>query len=148
MQATTWPTQLGAVLANGLGIAAILLVLGVLTNTTTNLPWIGSDRGALIALVVVGFAMCPFGILAAEATLGWLHPVTILGIALGTVIFVLVGAVLTGQAGLLVWLGASFPHGLATWSPDRVAFVLVAILMAAKWLVAVLLLRAPAAPGA
>jgi hypothetical protein len=150
MQANTWPTgEGGAVLASVLGIGAAVLVLGVLVGATAHLPLIGSDRGALIALVVVGMTMCALGgIGRAQATVGWAHPVTILGAALGTAVIVLVGAVLVGRGAPLVAVAAALPGGpVLADSPERAALVLIAALMAVKWLLATLLLRAPAALG-
>jgi hypothetical protein len=63
------------------------MLVGVPAGTTTSRPLIGSDRGALVALVAVEVTMSALrGIGVAPTPLGWTHPVTIMRIALGTLI--------------------------------------------------------------
>src|SRR6266542_4471030 len=145
MQSTTWPRAIGPAFASILGLAALALVVGVLTSATQSLPLIGSDRGAFLVLVVVGMTMCALGgIGVAPTRLGWSHPVTIVGIALGTLIGLIVVLALIGQGAFLVPLATALPGASAVaTSPERAALLLVTALIVLKWLIATVLLRAP-----
>jgi hypothetical protein len=100
MQANAMLLNLSAIVANMLGVLAALLVLAVLTGFRA--PLIANDRAAFFALAIVGFTMCAVGgIGATQATLGWTHPITLVGIVLGIVATLLIAAVLTGQTAVL-----------------------------------------------
>jgi hypothetical protein len=78
-----------------LGLLAAGLVGGVLSGTP--LPLIADDRAALIALTLVGLALCgagPLGHIAARGA--WLSPAALAGVALGVVALAVVGAALAG----------------------------------------------------
>lgn len=78
-----------------LGVLALVIVFAALTGR--RLPLVSSDRAALIALVVVGMAMCARGIGRVAAAGLWAHPVAIVGYLLGAVILALAVAVLVGK---------------------------------------------------
>ena len=73
--------------ANGL----ITLILGLLAAgliymilTGRDVPIVGNGAGALLALGIIGMAMCTLsGIGSVQSTLGWTHPLTITGSILG-----------------------------------------------------------------
>ncbi|MBI5671152.1 MAG: hypothetical protein HZC41_24410 [Chloroflexi bacterium] len=101
-----------------LGILAAILIFFVLTNRP--LPLITSDRAALIALVVIGFAMCAIGGSGrAISTFGMTSPVTIIGSALGLLVLLVAGARLAGV-------------NLPVIVDDRAAFVAVAVIGVVK----------------
>jgi hypothetical protein len=78
-----------------LGIVAALLVFAVLTNRP--IPFISTDRGAMILLVIVGMSMCAMGgIGPTVANYGWTSPLAIVGIVLGILMLLIPGAVLVG----------------------------------------------------
>jgi hypothetical protein len=77
------------------GLLAALLVFTVLTGR--KLPLIGSDRAALVLLVVLGMAMCMNGIGRVAAAGAWRHPLAILGSLLGALILVV------GVTGFFGW---------------------------------------------
>jgi energy-converting hydrogenase Eha subunit A len=104
-----------------LGVVAALLILAVLTNATTQLPVISSDRGALVALVVVGLAMCATGgIGKAISRHGWKHVVTLLGGVLGALI-------------LAIFVAALF--GVPVVANDRAAFEAITLIGVVKVLI-------------
>jgi hypothetical protein len=85
-----------------LGLLAIVLIGAALTETP--LPFIASDRAALITLAIIGFAMCSSGPLGQIAKTGaWLSWAGVLGILLGVVALGIVGAVLTGTSLPLIY---------------------------------------------
>jgi len=69
----------------------ITLVLGLLATglvfmdlTGRDVPLVGNGAGALLALGIIGIAMCTLGgIGTVQGTLGWTHPLTIIGSVLG-----------------------------------------------------------------
>jgi hypothetical protein len=77
-----------------LGILAVIIVYTVLTGRT--LPLITGERSGMIALVIIGMAMCARGIGLVAANNDWIHPIAILGYLLGALILVIAGAILFG----------------------------------------------------
>jgi hypothetical protein len=105
-----------------LALVAALFVFAVATNR--DVPLVFSSRGALIALVALGFIMCMAGGLSPKVTRGgfsWTSPFVILGILLG------ISAVYVTYAGLT---GRNLPFVTG----QRGAFILLASIIAAKWL--------------
>jgi hypothetical protein len=117
------PAHTGSpLIANLLGVGIAALVLAALSNTS--IPLLGSDRAVFIALLILGMVMCTLGgVGRAPAMYGWASPVTLCGIAVGTLILVLTAAALTGQVA------------------DRLAIEVLAGLMAIKWTVGLVFLR-------
>ena len=77
-----------------LGMAAAVIVYSGLSGKT--LPLISGPHGTIIALLVVGLAMCAFGILQVSASGRWASPLAILGYLLGAVTLVVIISPLTG----------------------------------------------------
>ena len=77
-----------------LGAAAAVIVYAALTGK--QLPLIGSPKAALIALLIVGMAMCTSGIGQVSASGKWTSPLAIVGDLLGAGILVVVASVFTG----------------------------------------------------
>jgi hypothetical protein len=86
--------------ANGL----ITLVLGLLAAGLVfmllagrDVPIVGNGAGALLALGLIGIALCSLGgIGTVQGTLGWTHPLTILGSILGVAALLVVVLPLLG----------------------------------------------------
>jgi hypothetical protein len=100
-----------------LGVLAALLVLATLTGR--RIPFVSSDRAALIVLVVLGMAMCARGIGRVAAVGEWAHPLSILGYLVGALILVIAVASLAGKPLPLI-------------SSIQQAILAVALLSAAK----------------
>jgi Na+/alanine symporter len=96
---------------------AALLVLATLTGR--KVPFVSSDRAALIVLVVLGMAMCARGIGRVAAVGEWAHPLSILGYLVGALILVIAVASLAGKPLPLI-------------SSIQQAILAVALLSAAK----------------
>jgi hypothetical protein len=136
MQAMTTKAPGVPVFAHVLEILTAFLVLAVLTNT--HLPLIGSDRAAFYALALIGIAVCGLGGIAPTAARrGWVHPIGLVGIALGVVALALIVAVLIGQTAFLNLLGTALYGDAAPVLGDRVAFIALASVMVVKWAVSV-----------
>ncbi len=96
-----------------LGIVAILLAVVVATGSNLTLPIISTYRAALIAMTVVGVAMCAVGGIGPYVSkYGWSNPMTILGTIIGVLTILVVGAIL---------LGVQLP----IITDDRAAFIFV-----------------------
>jgi len=78
-----------------LGLLAAGLVFMVLTGR--DVPIVGNEAGALLALGLIGIAMCTLGgIGTTQSTLGWTHPLTIIGSILGVAALLVVALPLFG----------------------------------------------------
>ncbi len=80
------PLALGLVIA---GIAYAVL-------SGKQLPLISTPRAALIAMLIIGMAMCAPGIFQVSVSGRWASPLAILGYLLGAVILVVIIAALAG----------------------------------------------------
>ena len=101
-----------------LGVLAAGLVFLILTGR--DVPIVGNGAGALLTLGIIGIAMCTLsGISSVQSTLGWTHPLTIIGSILGVAALLVV---------VLPLLGVHFPL-----VPDtRSAVLALAIIMLIK----------------
>lgn len=77
-----------------LGLVVVGIVFAALTGKT--LPLIGSPRASLIALLIVGMAMCVSGIGQVGASGRWASPLAIVGYLLGTTILIIIVSALFG----------------------------------------------------
>lgn len=103
-----------------LGIIAAIITYAGLTGK--ELPMISGAHGTLIALLVVGMAMCAFGILQVTARGRWVSPLAITGYILGIAILVVMVSTFSGWKLPLI-------HS------ETQAVVTVAVLMAVKYLI-------------
>lgn len=79
-----------------LGILAALLAFAVLTGR--KVPFLASERAALLALVVIGMFICSqAGVGQVAARGAWWHPLSIAGYLLGAAIIVIGIAALFGR---------------------------------------------------
>jgi hypothetical protein len=120
MYLATWlnPANL---IANALGVGAVLYTLAVLAGT--RLPLITSGRAAFFGLAAIGFAMCTAGMAKVTSGLGWTHPISLVGMVLGVGALALVGVV-------------TFGIRLPFIASDRAALILLAALIVVKWVLA------------
>ena len=136
MQANPVPYTAGSVASTALGVLAAFLVFAVATGRT--LPLVAGPRGAFWVLAVIGLAMCGLGGIGRTATtLGWTHPLTLFGIALGVLALALAAAVAAGRTSFLLplagWTGSG--TAAAPFAAERAAVVALGALMLVKWTV-------------
>jgi hypothetical protein len=82
MTTNTVTSSTNGIITLVLGLLAAGLVFLILTGR--DVPIVGNGAGALVALGIIGIAMCTLGgIGTAQSTLGWTHPLTIIGSILG-----------------------------------------------------------------
>jgi hypothetical protein len=82
MTTNTMTSSSSGIISLVLGMLAAGLVFMVLTGR--DVPIVGNGAGALVVLGLLGIAMCTMsGIGSVQGTLGWTHPLTIIGSILG-----------------------------------------------------------------
>ena len=122
-------------------LVVLALAIAVLAAAGRDLPWIGSGRGVLIAVAVVGMAGCAIGGISQAPAIGWTHPVILVGIVLGVVALAVIAAGLFGWDGVLQPIAGLVPGPSADGASQtiRTAVIALAGIIAIKWLVAVAL---------
>jgi hypothetical protein len=76
----------------GLGLVVLALAVAYGAMTGADLPIVGSGRGALFAVAVIGMAGCSVGGLSQAPVLGWSHPYILVGSVLGVVALVVIAS--------------------------------------------------------
>jgi hypothetical protein len=89
------PFDASFVVGAALVVLAVAVAVGALVDP--DLPLVGSGRGALLAVAVLGMAGCSVGGLSRASDLGWSHPFIVVGSVLGVVALVII------VSGLLEW---------------------------------------------
>ncbi len=100
-----------------LGILAALLIFAVLTGR--KVPLLSTDRAALVALVVIGMAICMPGIGRVASRGEWAHPLAIISYVLGGII-------------ILIGLAAVFGKQIPPLTSYHQSFTAVVVIAAAK----------------
>jgi len=88
MKGNTMNTFSNLLMPLSLGVVVGVIVFAALTGKM--LPLIGSPRASLIALLIVGMAMCIGGIGQVGASGRWASPLAILGYLLGATILIII----------------------------------------------------------
>lgn len=130
------PIELSFILGTvGVGVT---LWLAFMALTTDAVPIVGSPRGALIAIAVIGMASCAVAGIGQAPTIGWTHPISLFGIVVGVVALVVAGAGLFGWDAVVSPVSGIVPIGtnLAV-TTERLAIGLLAALIAIKWVVGI-----------
>jgi hypothetical protein len=108
--------------ANLIGIVIAALVVAALTNTSV--PLLGSERAIFVAVVLLGISMCAVGgVGRAPMKYGWMHPVTLFGIAIGAIMLLLAAGVMLGQVA------------------EQIGLIVFTALFAIKWVVGLAFVR-------
>jgi hypothetical protein len=117
---------------------AVTIWLAWLALTAESVPIVGTARGALIAIAVVGMAACAVAGIGQAPIIGWTHPITIFGIVVGVVALVIAAAGLFGWEALLRPAAGVVPIGSAVAATtERLAIGLLAGLIVVKWIVGI-----------
>lgn len=117
--------------------ASLLVAVAALSSST--IPIVGTGRGALVAMAILGIAACTVGGVGQAPSLGWTSPVTIFGAVTGVLAALVIVAGLAGWAPILEPVAGLMPGTGpgATIDTVRVAIFALAGLVGVKWLVAV-----------
>jgi hypothetical protein len=114
------------------------LAVAFLALTQDDLPLVGTGVGALLAVALIGMAGCAVGGISQVPTLGWAAPTIVLGIVLGVVALAIVGAGVFGWNALLEPIGRFVPGQATAAIPTvKTAIFALAVLIAAKWVIAI-----------
>jgi hypothetical protein len=123
-----------------LGTAGVIVCVALawLALTSDSVPVVGSPRGALIAIVVVGMASCAIGGIGQAPIIGWTHPLSIFGIVFGVVALVVASAGIFGWDGLLQPVSGIIPTASSVAATtERLAIGLLTSLIVVKWIVGI-----------
>jgi hypothetical protein len=128
-----WP----AFVIGTIGVAvSVWLAWAALTNESV--PIVGSARGALIAIAIIGMAACAVSGIGQAPTIGWTHPISIFGIVFGVLALAIAGAGLFGWDALVRPAAGVIPVGTAiAATTERLAIGLLAALIVVKWIVGI-----------
>ncbi len=120
-------------------LVALAVAIALMAAAGRELPWVGVGRGALIAVAIVGMAGCAIGGIGQAPSIGWTHPVTIIGILLGIVALAVIGAGLFGWSTVLQPVSGLVPGSTPAGLDEtlRVALIALAGVIVIKWMVAV-----------
>jgi hypothetical protein len=122
------------------GAGFVLGSLGLAWAALSNpaLPIIGSGRGALLAVGLIGLAGCSVGGLPHTPVVDWGHPVVILGSALGIAALAIIVAGLLGWEAVLRPVAQVLPGTMArSASTEQLAIMALAGVIALKWLIGI-----------
>ena len=119
-------------------LVALAVAIALMAAAGRELPWVGVGRGALIAVALVGMAGCAIGGIGQAPSIGWTHPVTIIGILLGIVALAVIGAGLFGWSTVLQPVSGLVPGSTPAGLDEtlRVALIALAGVIVIKWVVA------------
>jgi len=118
----------------GFVLGSLGLAWGALSNPA--LPVIGSGRGALLAVGLIGLAGCTVGGLPHTPVVDWGHPMIMLGTALGIAALAIILAGLLGWDAVLRPVAQVVPGSLVgSASTEQLAIVALAGVIALKWLI-------------
>ena len=123
-----------------LGTAGVVVTLWLawMALTSDSVPIVGTARGALIAIAIIGMASCAVAGIGQSPIIGWTHPITIFGIVVGVVALAIAGAGLFGWDGLVRPAAGIVPLGTAIEATtERLAIGVLAALIAVKWIVGI-----------
>jgi hypothetical protein len=123
------------------GTALVLVALGLAwaAVTRTELPVLGSGGWALVAVGVVGLAACAVGGIGAITEFDLTQPRILIGTVLGVLALLIVVAGLLGWTAPFQPLVQLVPGEAATVAAPQLAALALAIVIAAKWVIAVTL---------
>jgi len=95
MTTNTVTSPANGIITVALGLLAAGVVFMILTGR--DVPLVGSGAGALLTLGLIGIVMCTLsGIGTIQGSLGWTHPLTIIGSILGLAAVLVVALPLLG----------------------------------------------------
>ena len=119
----------------GTAAVAVTLWLAWVALSGDSVPIVGSARGALIAIALVGMAACAVGGIGQAPAIGWTHPLTIFGIIVGVLALVVAGAGLFGWDALVRPAAGLVPLGTAVAATtERLAIGVLTALIVVKWI--------------
>jgi hypothetical protein len=120
------------------GLAFVLAAIAVAAVAVGGraLPIVGTGRGALIAVAVIGMTGCAVAGISQTTTFGWTHPVMILGSVLGIVALAVIAAGIFGWDPLVRPVASLVPGGtLIAATTEQLAIVAIAAMIALKFVI-------------
>lgn len=126
----------GISFALGTATVVVCLALAYIAATSNSVPVVGTVRTTLIAMAVIGMAGCAIAGIGQAPTIGWTHPISIIGIVLGVLALAVVAAGLVGWDGFFAPIAGLVPsQDAVALTTERLAVISLALVIAVKWLV-------------
>lgn len=120
----------------GLLFVVASVAVAAVAVTGRALPVIGTGRGALIAVAVIGMTGCAIAGISQTTAFGWTHPVMILGSAFGLVALAVIAAGIFRWDGIVRPIASLAPGGaLVAATTEQLALVAIAAVIATKFFV-------------
>ncbi|HEU4672276.1 MAG TPA: hypothetical protein VFS32_05190 [Candidatus Limnocylindrales bacterium] len=131
----------------GTALVVVALAVAAAAVARADIPIVGNGAGALLLVAVVGMAACMVGGISQAPTVGWTAPSIMAGTALGLLAIAIVAAGLLGWAAVFQPIAGLLPSAEPAVMSIRAATVVLAALIAVKWLVAVAMAVLAPAPA-
>jgi hypothetical protein len=117
------------------GLAFVLAAIAVAAGGRA-LPMVGTGRGALIAVAVIGMTGCAVAGISQTTTFGWAHPTMILGSVLGVVALLVIAAGIFGWDPVVRPIASLVPGGtLISATTEQLAIVAIAAMIGLKFVI-------------
>jgi hypothetical protein len=122
-------------LGGALSLVTLAVAIGAIA--TPSLPVIGSGRGAVIAVAILGMAACAVGGIGQAPMIGWTNPGVIVGSVIGVLALVVIVAGFGVWPGLVQPVGDALTRvtGSAALTVEQSAIVTLAGIVLVKWVV-------------
>ena len=120
------------------GLVFVIAAIAVAAVAATGhaFPIVGTGRGALIAVAVIGMTGCAVAGISQTTTFGWTHPVMIVGSVLGVVALVVIAAGIFGWDPVVRPVASLAPGGtLISATTEQLAIVAIAAMIALKFVI-------------
>lgn len=127
-------TPTGTLLASLIGV--VIVTIAYLSLTGSQIPLLGSERAAFVAIAVLGFAMCVASGIGGRSSTGRFGLTSILASVLGVLALVVIVSVIAGWSAILDPVGQVVYRGSA--SIDRIGIVSLTAIIGVMWFLSTL----------
>lgn len=120
------------------GLAFVLAAIAIAAMAVGGgaFPIVGTGRGALIAVALIGMTGCAVAGISQTTTFGWTHPVMLLGSILGIVALAVIAAGIFGWDPVVRPVASLVPGGtLTAATTEQLAIVAIAAMIGLKFVI-------------
>lgn len=128
------PLPVGTLFASLIGI--VIVAIAYLSLTGAQVPLLGSERAAFIAIGVLGFGMCIASGIGGTTSAGQFGLTSIIALVLGVLAVLVIVSVIAGWTAILDPVGQVVYGGSA--SMDRIGIVSLTAIIGVMWFLSTL----------
>ncbi len=128
-QLTTQQFPIGTLFASLIGV--VVVAIAYLSLTGAQIPLLGSERAAFVAIAVLGFGMCVASGIGGAASTGQFGPTSMVASVLGVFSLLVIVSVIAGWTAILDPVGQVVYGGSA--SLDRIGIVSLTGIIGVMW---------------